>query len=142
MMRCRPSRAVRALACAGVACLLGGCGSTSSPTTQKEPSISKKVAVQLAGQTRVVESRLAAGDDCGAATAVDTLKRQAARAIAEREVPPALAQPLGQSIEALAVRISCTPEPASSSGDWNDKKHEKKSNDRHQQDEQSDEGDD
>jgi uncharacterized protein YceK len=139
MTRYRPSIAVHALACAGIACLLGGCGSSSSRTPSTETTIARQAAAQLAGQTRVVESRLAQGDDCGAVAAVQTLRRQATRAIAARDVPPALAQPLGRSIDALASQITCTPQPVS----WNDKKqHDKKQHDNQQNGYQSDEGGD
>jgi hypothetical protein len=143
MTRYQPSVAVHALAYAGIACLLGGCGSSSSRTPSTETTIARQVAAQLAGQTRVVESRLAQGDDCGAVAAVQTLRRQATRAIAARDVPPALAQPLGRSIDALASQITCTPQPDRPSGRWNDKKqHDKKQHDNQQNGYQSDEGGD
>jgi hypothetical protein len=138
MTRYRPSLAVHALACAGIACLLGGCGSSSSMTPSTETTIARQAAAQLAGQTRVVESRLAQGDDCGAVAAVQTLRRQATRAIASRDVPPALAQPVGRSIDALASQITCTPQPATPSARWNDKKQ----HDNQQNGYQGDEGGD
>ncbi|MEA2425983.1 MAG: hypothetical protein QOH13_2393 [Thermoleophilaceae bacterium] len=138
----RPSVAVHALACAGIACLLAGCGSSSSRTASTATTIARQAAAQLAGQTRVVESRLAQGDDCGAVAAVQTLRRQATRAIASRDVPPALAQPLGRSIDALASQITCTPQPAAPSAGNDKEQHDKKRHDKKQHDNHNDEGGD
>lgn len=109
MLRRHLNITISAMACLGAACVVSACGASSSATTTERPALARPVAAALAGQTRVVETRLAKGDDCGAAAAVKLLERQAARAVAERQIPRSLAVPLRASIHALSGRIVCAP---------------------------------
>ena len=102
-------RGMRSVILALAVVAAAGCGGGGSAASS--PRLPRALGSRLAAQADVVEAALARGDECGAASAAEGLRRAVTAAVAAGEVPVALRVPLARSADSLASEIVCTPAP-------------------------------
>jgi len=102
----------RALALAGLAVALAGCGSQSRQSAPKPPRLPHALALSWTKQADAVASALAAGDGCTAQARALQLQSQVIEAVSAHRVPGRLREPLSSGVNGLAARIACAPPPA------------------------------
>ena len=106
----RTSRLELCTACAAALCL-SACGGGAGRRVEPSPALPRDVGRVLAARTDEVAVALDAGDGCHGATLARRLQRDTIAAINAGRVPPALQEQLSGSVNDLAARIVCVPEP-------------------------------
>jgi len=97
----------RVLVAVGLVALLAACGGAEA----EAPTLPRPLAASLAERAEAVAEALEAGDLAAARRRADALLAQAIAAVNDGRVPPALAEPLLASVNALAASIPA-PAPA------------------------------
>jgi hypothetical protein len=112
----------RALLVAALAALLGACGGGADA---QAPELPPALAASLAQRAEGVAEALDAGNPAVARRRADALLEQAIAAVNDGRVPPALAEPLLASVNALAASIP-EAEPAQPAADERGKDEKEK----------------
>ena len=104
---------LRLAAAIALVLVAAGCGASARPHTTAVPGLPPALAQRWAAQASSIADAAASGGGCRAQQLAFTLR---APVIAQqRRVPARLQRPLVTGVNALADRITCTPQPVTTS---------------------------